>query len=122
MRRYCKRKNADCAYFLQSQGSLAFGVTTSVCQSREQTDARSVGAEVVQMEQEELSGDFKQRVAKWEAAGVFDRIAAVEEGMEEEKAKQPHLQVFSVVQKPNNRENTCVSTMTADAAPRPYAR
>jgi len=27
-------------------------------------------------EQKGLSDDFKQRVAKWEAAGIFDRIAA----------------------------------------------
>jgi hypothetical protein len=34
-------------------------------------------------EQSGLSDDFKQRVAQWETAGVFDRIAAkVEEGME----------------------------------------
>jgi len=38
-------------------------------------------------EQEELSDDFKQKVARWEAAGVFDRIAAkVDEMLDKETA------------------------------------
>ena len=37
-------------------------------------------------EQKGLSDDFKQKVAKWEAAGVFDRIAArVDEMLTKEK-------------------------------------
>ena len=53
----------------------------------EQTDVRSVGEEVVRMEQEELSADFKQKVAEWEAAGVFGRIAAkVDEVLEQQAA------------------------------------
>ena len=52
----------------------------SVCQPFEQTDVGSVGEEVIKMEtesaeQQELSEDFKQKVAKWEVARVFDRIA-----------------------------------------------
>ena len=38
-------------------------------------------------EQKGLSDDFKQRVAKWEAAGIFDRIAAkVDEVLEQQAA------------------------------------
>ena len=37
-------------------------------------------------EQKGLSDDFKQRVAKWEAAGIFDRIAAkVDEVLKQEE-------------------------------------
>jgi hypothetical protein len=44
----------------------------------EQTDV----TEVVQREKDGPSDDFKRKVAKWEAAGVFDKIATrVEEGM-----------------------------------------
>jgi len=58
----------------------------SVCQSPGQTDVGSVGEEVVQMAQDGVSDDFKQKVAKWDAAGVFDRIAAkVDEVLDKEK-------------------------------------
>jgi hypothetical protein len=43
--------------------------------------------EVVQMEQDGLSDEFKRKVAKWDAAGVFDRIAAkVDEVLEKQAA------------------------------------
>ena len=65
---------------------LAWRLFTSVCQFLEQTDVRSAGAEVVQMEQDGVSEEFKRKVAKWEAAGVFDRIAAkVDEALDKEK-------------------------------------
>ena len=59
------------------------GEAASVCQFLEQTDAM----EVVQMqtEQDEPSDDFKRKVAKWEAAGVFDKMATkVDQMLEKE--------------------------------------
>jgi len=39
------------------------------------------------MEQDGLSDEFKRKVAKWDAAGVFDRIAAkVDEVLEKQAA------------------------------------
>ena len=47
--------------------------------------------EVESAEQKGLSDDFKQRVAKWEAAGIFDRIAAkVDEVLDKEEAMDSH--------------------------------
>jgi len=38
------------------------------------------------MEQDGVSAEFKRKVAQWEAAGVFDRIAAkVDEVLDKEK-------------------------------------
>lgn len=43
-------------------------------------------SEVVTMEQDGLSKKFKHKVAKWEAAGVFDEIAAKVDEMLEKQA------------------------------------